>query len=76
MVLRNLHILNVTSVSETRDQSFTAVVDGMVVVQQLAATAAVTTCRDLVDRFIAVVDRRTEHYRTLHVVFDGYTVKT
>jgi len=62
--------------SENRNLSFAAVVDDMVVVQQLAVTATVTTCRNTANRFIAVVDRRTEHYSILHVVFDNYTVKT
>jgi len=68
--------LHEQSVLVTKKQSFAAVVDGMVVVQQLAATATVTTCRDIADQFIAIVDRRTEHYSSLHVVFDIYTVIT
>ena len=67
--------LPLQSVEEQHVQSVTAVIDGMVVVQELAATATVRTCREIADKFLAAIARRTEHYSTFHIVFDNYTVK-
>jgi len=67
--------LGLQSVSECQVQPVTAVIDGMVVVQELAATGTVKTCRNIADQFIAAIGRRTEHYSTFHVVFDNYTIK-
>ena len=57
-----------------RSNSATAVIDGMVLVQEIAATATVKTCQEIADLFTAAIAKRTESYNTFHVVFDNYTV--
>jgi len=61
--------------AELRLRTMTIVIDGMVVVQQLAAQGAVETCGEFAKKFIKAIVEKTEHYATFHVVFDNYTVK-
>jgi hypothetical protein len=53
----------------------TAVVDAMVVVQELAATAKVETCADFAEQFVHAMHKRTHQYNTMHIIFDNYTVQ-
>ena len=56
-------------------QSCPAIMDGMVFVQYSSSSSAVTTCSDIADQYISIISRITENYRTVHVVFDNYTVR-
>ena len=61
--------------NEVHLKAVTIVIDGMVVVQELAAQGAVKTCGEFSDKFIAAIVRKTRHYTAFHVVFDNYTVE-